>query len=310
MQFETEMTQSQTADPLALLTGELKNFQEIAHYIVPLPGEIPTLQGIDVYGGTMPLNGVIGGDHIIYVDFKKRYDLAARIEQAAAAGRSEVMANLERCKSKGGIAVLDVSGHQATDALLAAMLHQAFLLGSLYELDMFGTITRRLFENLNMRFYHSSSRHKFMTMIYGEIAEDATFRFLSAAHPPPVVFSNYHERFMEVSQDLCTSFPPVGTLPSHDVIDRSTTQSTLGFKERYRLNEWTLMGAGDILLLYTDGLLEHAMAHELYFPHHLEQIVRDVRHESAKDIFETTKKDVLDFAPPSDDISIVVIKRT
>jgi len=190
------------------------------------------------------------------------------------------------------------------------MLHQAFLLGSLYELDMFGHITRRLFENLNMRFYHSSSRHKFMTMIYGEIAEDATFRFLSAAHPPPVVFSNYHERFMEVSQDLCTSFPPMGTLPSDDVIDRSTTESTLGFKERYRLNEWTLMGVGDILLLYTDGLLEHSMASEPYFPQHLEQTVRDVRRESAKGIFETIKRDVLNFAPPSDDISIVVIKRT
>ena len=59
------------------------------------------------------------------------------------------------------------------------------------------------------------------------IDEDATFRFLSAAHPPPVVFSNRHERFMEVSQDLCTSFPPIGTLPSKDVIDRSTAQSNL-----------------------------------------------------------------------------------
>src|SRR5213080_2685411 len=130
------MKHSPATDPLALLTGELKNFQEIARYIVPLPGEIPTLQGIDVYGGTVPLNGVIGGDHIIYVDFKKRYDLAARIKEAAAAGRSDVMANLERCKQKAGIALMDVSGHQATDALLAAMLHQAFLLGSLYELDM------------------------------------------------------------------------------------------------------------------------------------------------------------------------------
>jgi serine phosphatase RsbU (regulator of sigma subunit) len=277
---------------------------------VPLPGEIPTLRGIDVYGGTIPLNGVIGGDHIIYVDFKKRFDLNARIKQAAAAGRPEVVANLERCKSRAGIAVMDAAGHQATDALLAAMLHQAFLLGSLYELDMFGNITRRLFENLNMRFYHSSSPYKFITMIYGEIAEDSTFRFLSAAHPPPVVFSNRHERFMEVSQDLCTSFPPIGTLPSKDVIDRSTTESTIGFKDRYRLNEWTLMGSGDILLLYTDGLLEHSGANGLYFPGRLEQTVRNVRHESAKRIFETIKKDILDFAPPTDDVSIVVIKRT
>jgi serine phosphatase RsbU (regulator of sigma subunit) len=298
-----------SVDPLELLTGELKNFQDIARYIVPLPGEIPSLQGIDVYGGTMPLNGAIGGDHIIYVDFKKRYDLAARIREAALAGKSEVVANLERCRSKAGIAVLDVSGHHVTDALVAAMLHQAFLLGSLYELEMFGQITGRLFENLNSRFYQSSSRSKFVTMIYGEIGEDATFRFLSAAHPPPVVFSNYHERFMEVSRELCTSFPPIGTLPSNDVIDRRMTDSTLGFKERYRLNEWTLMGKGDILLLYTDGLLDHRRGNEDYFPRHLEQVLRDVKHRPAKTIFEAIKMSALDFAAPSDDISVVVIKR-
>jgi serine phosphatase RsbU (regulator of sigma subunit) len=303
------MRPSPTSDSLELLAGELKNFQEIARYIVPLPGEIPSLRGIDVYGGTLPLNGTIGGDHIIYVDFKKRYDLAARIRQAAAAGRPDVVAKLEGCKSKAGIAVLDVSGHHGTDALLAAMLHQAFLLGALYELDMFGHITRRLFENLNSRFYQSSSRHKFVTMIYGEIAEDSTFRFLSAAHPPPVVFSNYHERFMEVSRDLCTSFPPIGTLPSNDVIDRHMTHSSIGFKDRYRLNEWTLMGVGDILLLYTDGLLEHTRGNEGFFPQHLEQVLREVKHDSAKAIFEAIKMDALDFAAPSDDISIVVIKR-
>src|SRR5215472_2304715 len=190
------------------------------------------------------------------------------------------------------------------------MLHQAFLLGALYELEIFGQITRRLFENLNSRFYHSSSRSKFVTMIYGEIAYDTTFRFLSAAHPPPVVFSERHERFMEVSRDLCTSFPPIGTLPSKDVIDRRITDSTLGFKERYRLNEWTLMGTGDILLLYTDGLLEHARGDEAYFPRHLEQLLREVKHQSARGIFEAIRMSALDFSPPGDDISVVVIKRT
>ena len=60
------------------------------------------------------------------------------------------------------------------------MLHQAFLLGAIYELDMLRQITRRLFENLNTRFYQSSGAHKFVSMIYGEISEDAQFRFLSA----------------------------------------------------------------------------------------------------------------------------------
>ena len=85
-----------------------------------------------------------------------------------------------------------------TDALLAAMLHQAFLLGAIYELDTFGRITKRLFENLNTRFYQSSGAHKFISLIYGEISEDARFRFLSAAHPFPTVFSRRHDRFMEV----------------------------------------------------------------------------------------------------------------
>src|SRR5262245_34246619 len=273
-----------TPDPLKELTGELENFQSIARHIMPLPGEIPEVSGIDIYGDTIPLSGITGGDHIIYVDFKKRFDLAARIAQAAAAGRWDVVANLERCKRMAGIAVIDVAGHHATDAMLAAMLHQAFLLGSLYELDMFGHITRRLFENLNTRFYHSSSLNKFVTMIYGEISEDATFRFLSAAHPPPVVFSNQEDRFMEVSEALCTSFPPIGTLPSRDVIDRNATHSVLGFKERYKLNEWRLMGKGDILLLYTDGLLDHARGAEQYFPGRLEQAIRAVKKKSAREI--------------------------
>ena len=297
-------------DPLERLKGELKNFQEIAKNIMPLPGEIPTLHGIDVYGGTIPLNGTVGGDHIIYVDFKKRYDLDERIRQASHEGRMDVVWHLERCKRKAGIAILDVSGHHATDGLLAAMMHQAFLLGSIYELDMFGNITKRLFENLNTRFYHSSSLNKFVTMIYGEISEDTTFRFLSAAHPPPIVFSNQNNRFMEVSQDFCTSFPPIGTLPSLDVIDRNATHSVLGFKERYQLNEWRLMGTGDILLLYTDGLLEHTNGSEAFFPMYLESKVREVKNLSSKEIFEAIKAHILGFAERTDDVSFVIIKRT
>jgi serine phosphatase RsbU (regulator of sigma subunit) len=302
-------TGCKVGDPLSLLTDELQNFRDMAKQIMPRPGEIPTLDGIDVFGDTLPLNGFAGGDHIIYVDYKKRYDLEARITEGIAAGKDEVVANLKRCRTKAGIVLLDVSGHQVTDALLAAMLHQAFLLGSLYELDTFGHITRRLFENLNSRFYQSSSRTKFATMIYGEIAQDTTFRFLSAAHPAPVVFSNRHDRFMDVSPELCTSFPPIGVLPSHDVIDRNRTQSVLGFKDRYQLNEWRLMGTDDILLLYTDGLSEHARNGEPYFPQRLERTIRGVKHCAAKDIFQAIRADALDFAAPSDDISIVVIKR-
>jgi len=203
--------------------------------------------------------------------------------------------------------VMDVAGHQMTDALLAAMLHQAFLLGAIYELDRYGQITRRLFENLNTRFYQSSGTHKYVSMIYGEISDDAKFRFLTAGVPFPVVFSNIHNRFMDVNEHLKLSFPPLGMMPSF-VIDRRLTTSLLGFKERYEMNEWTLMGRGDILLLHTDGLSDHRTQDHAYFPDRLENVLRDVKHLGSREIYEAIKKDVLAFGHPTDDISLVVIK--
>jgi serine phosphatase RsbU (regulator of sigma subunit) len=294
---------------VAQLSRELANFEDIAKYLKPQPGEVPRLNGVEVCGGTLPFNGVLGGDHLIYVDFKQRFDLEARIKYAADKGRHEVVENLKRGQHQAGIALIDVSGHHATDALMAAMLHQAFLLGAIYEMDMFGQVTKRLFENLNTRFYQSSGAHKFVSLIYGEISEEARFRFLSAAQPFPAVFSNEHDRFMVVGEDLRVSFPPLGMMPSLDVIDHKRTSSQLGFKEHYQMNEWVLMGQGDILLLHTDGLAEHHRDGEDYFPGRLEQTLRGVKHQPATEIYDAIKADLLAFSEPSDDISFVVIKR-
>ncbi|GMR22983.1 MAG: hypothetical protein BMS9Abin37_1369 [Acidobacteriota bacterium] len=291
------------------MARELENFQDIASYIKPRPGDVPTLRGFDICGSSLPLNGVVGGDHTIYVDFKKRYDLDARIAAAMEQDRLEVVENLIKCQGMVGVALVDVSGHRVTDALLAAMFHQAFLLGAIYELDVFGGITTRLFENLNTRFYNSSSADKYLTMLYAEITEDASFRFLSAAHPAPLVFSNLNDRFMEVSEDDCITSPPVGVLPSRNVIDQKETESVLGFKGQYECNEWKLMGRGDILLLATDGLLEHSDGDVDYVPARLEQVVRATKCESADDIVQAITKDVVSFGAPTDDVSVVIIKR-
>lgn len=300
--------ETDATNELRRLTRELENFRDIAEQILPLPGEVPKLQGFDVWGGIMPLRDSIGGDHITYVDFKQRFDLQARIARARTDGQTAVAEQLERCRRKAGVVLIDVAGHRMTDALLAAMLHQAFLLGALYELDRHGQITRRLFENLNTRFYQSSGTHKYVSLIYGEIAEDATFRFISAGQPFPSIFSSAHDRFMEVSPSQRVSFPPLGMLPSFNVIDRGATTSPLGFKERYEMNQWTLMGRGDILLLHSDGLTEHEGPAGRYFPEALEQRLRGVKHLRAREIFEAIRADVIAFGPPADDVSAVVIK--
>ncbi|PYR29604.1 MAG: hypothetical protein DMF92_11290 [Acidobacteria bacterium] len=308
--FETRIMHSDGSDLVRQLTGELENFEAIAKCLIPQPWDVPKLRGIDIHGGTLPLNGVVGGDHVIYVDFRERFNLDARIQRAIEDGRLDVVENLKRCQTMGGIAVLDVSGHRMTDAFIAAMLHQAFLLGLIYELDMFGRVTKGLFENLNTRFYDSSDAHKFVSLSYGEISEDAGFRFLSAAQPFPLVFSQKHDRFMEMSQEVCVSFPPLGVLPSLDVTDVQPRKSLLGYKDNYEMNEWVLMGEGDILLLHTDGLVEHSHAGDNYFPGRLEEKVREVKHLAAAEIYEAVKSDLLAFGEPSDDISLVVVKRT
>lgn len=303
------MITADASDRLQALSRELANFEEMAHSLLPQPGERPRVHGIDLYGRTLALNGVGGGDHLIYLDFKQRFDLDARIAAAVDAGRWAVVEGLRRCQRMAGVALIDVSGHRVTDALMAAMMHQALLLGAIYELDTFGCITSRLFENLNTRFYQSSAAHKFVSLIYGEISEDATFRFLTAAQPPPLVFSREHGRLMDVPDEACVSFPPIGVLPSFDVIDRHRTATPLGFKPRYEMNEWRLLGQGDVLLLRTDGFADHERDGVPYCRTELESTLRACQDEDARTIFETITADLRAFAPPTDDVSVVVIKR-
>ena len=305
-----EEAQKEARRSFRRLIRELDNFQDIVRYIRPEPGDLPALEGVDVYGESMPMGGVLGGDHIVYVDFKKRFDLDSRIRKAEEAGQETLARNLRDCYRKAGIGVVDVSGHQVTDALLAAMLHQAFLLGAIYELDTIGDISTRLFEHINTRFYRSSSVSKFLTMIYGEITEDGTFLFISAAHPMPVVFSRAYDQIVEINPDLLRSFPPIGMLPSYEDVDRNASSSILGYKEKYKVNKITLMGSGDILLLYTDGLSDHTRGDEAYFPEQLEEVLRRSKDGTARQIFKAIREDMWRFAKPEDDVSYVVIKKT
>ena len=116
-QKDTSMHRPEMGTLLEHLTDELNNFEDIAKYLMPQPGELPDIAGIDVFGGTLALNGSVGGDHIIYVDFKQRYDLQARINRAIDEGKPELVENLKRCQKMAGIVVIDVEGHQVTDAL-------------------------------------------------------------------------------------------------------------------------------------------------------------------------------------------------
>ena len=290
------------------LEGELENFCSMMEYVNWIPDEV-SLSNVGVFGQTFPFNGVLGGDHIILVDFKRRYNLEARIESALARDQQEVARRLGQCRNKVGILLADSAGHDMTDALLTAMLHQAFLTGVLYELETEGHVTSKLFEVLNTRFAQSSSVSKFLTMIYGEIGEDGTFRFISAGHPKPVVFSAKYDRLADIDPERLINVLPIGVFPSESDIDRADPSEATPHQKPFEVNEVSLMGKGDILLLQTDGMYEHSRGDDLFAPQHLEQSIRRVKDLPPREIVSSVYEDMVRFAPPADDTSLVVIKK-
>lgn len=286
----------------------------LAQRLMPAAGAIPQVPGIDIYGMTVPFNGIAGGDLITYVNFQERFDLDVRIRRAVAQGQVDMAQTLKRLKRKGGILVADVAGHHLTDAARALMLHQAFHTAALYEMDLNGEITVRLFEHVNTRFCKSATLRNlaadpdeasFITIIYGEISHTGRFRFVSAGHPPPLVFSREYDRFVEISQDRLVSYPPIGLLPSEDHADAGRYQRALGYKKRYTVNEANLMGQGDVLFLYTDGLLDPLSS---YAQAQMERVVSRARDGTAKEICEAIVQDRRSAAEQTDDLSLVVVK--
>ena len=88
------------------LEDELANFRSMMEYVNWIPDEV-SLANIEVFGQTFPLNGILGGDHIILVDFKRRHNLEARIERARRDGREDVARRLAECNDRVGVLLAD-----------------------------------------------------------------------------------------------------------------------------------------------------------------------------------------------------------
>ena len=285
---------------------ELDNFLEIATAHIPQPGDLPRVPGIDVDGFSLPLNGAIGGDHIIYLDFARRFDLDRRIREAASA---EVRERLARNRQRAGILLADVAGHQTTDATLHIGLHHAFLTGVLYELDLGGEITPRLFENLNSRFFQTANYSKYITMLYGEISADGTFAFISAGHPLPVIYSREFGRLVDIEPDRLRTYYPIGMFPSEASVDRARLGSEYLLKKRYTVNTLRLLSPGDILVLFTDGFQNWVRDEASGQPGRLEGLLRDVHDQPAAGITDAIKRELLAIPARDDDVSVIVVKR-
>jgi serine phosphatase RsbU (regulator of sigma subunit) len=217
--------------------------------------------------------------------------------------------NLRELNSIAGVLVVDAQGHGILAAKIASTVHDTFHTAMLCELDSNGETTPYLFETINIRLAQSvtarnalgrntmDSSRELATMVYGEINSSGLFRFVNFGHPPPLVFSAEYGRFMKIEKDCMTQFPALGLEVPEDHPDRSKYVSIEHRSNQINsadLEEITLMGRGDIIFLYTDGVYDGSDQLERQA---IEQIVEQNKREPAKEICNA----ILEYALRNDD---------
>jgi serine phosphatase RsbU (regulator of sigma subunit) len=311
--LEISRTHSLKDWPKDVLVNELLHVQEVASLALPRKDRFPTLANIDYFAEIDPYMGCVGGDLLTIVNFDE-YHLDERIELAETAGDHAVAARLRKNKNRFGIMVADAAGHSIGDSVTVNYLHGAFKTGVAYELKHNGEVTADLFELLNTQFYNRMSpeylaRKPYLTLLYGEVSNDGVFRFLSAGHPPPIVFSNEYDRIVKLDTKDVMNSTPLGIFPSEYHVDIEHFDPSGFEKGKYPLNEIALLGKGDILLLYTDGLIDQEHSPVSFSDERLEQVLRETKHESARDVHAAIKAALHSYGEVTDDVTLAVIKK-
>ena len=305
------MDRAELEKELGRLRREIEHFQNLAGLTLPRQDSFPQLPGIDYYVRSQPLQGKVSGDLAITINFHE-HNLAKKIERALEQNNQQLAAALSKNLDRFGILIADVAGHRITDSTMGVYLYAAFKMGIGYELEQHGEITPRLFEKLNTRLYNIVSHSTmasppFVTMIYGEVANDGRVRDLLAGHPPPLVFSNENNRLEKLDGKYTAASTFLGVLPSRYHHDIEHFEPTFGTKDHYAVNEIALLGQGDIMLLYTDGLTEQKKGAMNFAGTGLEPLLQEVKAEKAKTIYQAIMKELRRHS--DDDVTIAVIKK-
>ena len=249
--------------------------------------------------------------HVRWLSSQAGYAEADALEyrKAKSSEQLRIAENLRELMTTAGILLVDAQGHGIIAAKIASTVHDTLHAFMLSELDRSGTTAPILFEQLNLRLAQSvtarnalgrtveTGTREIATLLYGEIRPDGHFRFVNFGHPPPLVFSAKYKRFMEIGKARIAQFLALGLEIPEDHPDRNRYIPVKLRKSPIRssdMAEITLMGQGDILFLYTDGLFDGSDEKERL---RIEEIIGSCSQQSAKDICNA----VLDYAAMRDE---------
>lgn len=182
----------------------------------------------------------------------------------------------------------DISGKGMPAALLAANL-QATLRGQ----AQFSSSAGECLTRANKLLYRCTDRQMHATLFYGILdAAKNIFHFSNAGHNPPFLIHS-----------------------DKKVIRLIKGGTVLGFMEDFQFEEDSVnLKKGDTIIIYSDGITEAMdISSEEYGEENLLSIIKNSLSLDAEkiieNVFESVRSHVQD-APQSDDITIVVIKKT
>jgi serine phosphatase RsbU (regulator of sigma subunit) len=256
-----------------------------------------------------PQNAV--DSHVKWMQSKPNYNAidADEYRKAKSSEQLRIAESLKELYTMAGVLLVDAQGHGIIAAKIASTVHDTFHTAMLGGLDSHGTTTPDMFEIINLRLAQSvtarnalsrdldHSTRELATMVYGEIYSNGLFRFVNFGHPSPLVFSAEYGRFMKIEKANVAQFPALGLEVPDDHPDRSkylSIERRASQIDSSDLEEITLMGRGDIIFLYTDGVYDGS---DEQGRQEIEQIIEQHKREPAKAICNA----ILDYAVVNDD---------
>ena len=214
----------------------------------------------------------------------KGYEIAGRMEAAERVGGDLYDFSV---LSEGvlSFAVGDASGHGLPAALLARDVVTGLRMGMEKEMKISGVLRK-----LNSVINRSQLSTRFISLFYGELEQGGTVVYVNAGHPPPLLFKSDRIVKLDVGGTI------LGPL--------ADTDFNRGF---------AFMDPGDLLVLYTDGILEATNAEgEIFDEKHLVEFVRANISLPAYEIIRALFAAIRDFAGSvrlQDDTTAVIIRR-
>ena len=184
-----------------------------------------------------------------------------------------------------GLAIGDASGHGLPAALLVRDVVTGLRMGLEKDLKI-----AEVFARLNRVIHRSNLSSRFVSVFYGELEAGGNIEYVNAGHPPPLIFGT--SRVAELS----TGGTVIGPLP----------------EVRFRHGSCRL-DPGDLLVMYTDGILERRNRQgEFFGEERLRAAVLSADAGSATAVLERLFTVATDFSRSrswEDDATIVVVRR-